>query len=638
MKKLLISALVAVMVLGFAATAFAAAGEIAPKAFSDIAGDKAEAELTLLAALGVYSGELGLGGPVKPGDPITRAQFCKVVIVSAGRGNTAQGLMGLKPSFKDDVPAWAWGYVNVAVYMGIIKGYEDGTFRPNSPVTYAEAITMLIRSVSGHVVQVGPGIWPYNYLFYGVDNGFAGPVDVGFANLPASRGDMARMLYATMGIDKVDKDGEALAGTSVLAGRIVQGVVTDYAPGTVTIGAVRPLADKVYLVGASDYEGLRNLSVTAVKNADGKIFFIAVGESANVVRGVFKALADADGDHDTDGLALQDGTTVPVDEAAGVSVTLNKGAGYDENDLTVGDELVITLGATGKAANVIALCFDMGEDYVDHFDKSVASPLTATYIELANGNTFSIPTACQVTINGAAATRDDLRVDDVVSIATNNLDSNTPIVIRAIRQAVEGTVKSSSTSYPGPVYRVTIDKKAGGTQTFVLDVTYISMPTAGASVKFGLNAAGELFVPVGYETVTPYVVVTGYMVDGAGHRTVTVDARGQSATYKCDGFDFSSKIGSYYVLGIDTADGSLDTATELFVSGDYEILAVDAVRGTMTVKSGGTIYFVSNDDAVVYKVVLGGKVYIGFTGLKVGDHVRANASPSSAAVFELIVP
>jgi hypothetical protein len=626
------------MVLGFAGTAFAATGEIAPKAFSDIAGDEAEAELTLLAALGVYSGELGLGGPVKPGDPITRAQFCKVVVVSAGRGTTAQGLMGLKPSFKDDVPTWAWGYVNVAVYMGIIKGYEDGTFRSNNPVTYAEAITMLIRSVSGHVAQVGAGVWPYSYLFYGVDNGFAGSVDVGFANLPATRGDMARMLYATMQIDKVNKDGVSQDDTSVLAGRIVQGIVTDYAPGTVTIGGVHDLGAKVYLVGASDYEGLRNLSVTAVEDADGRIFFIAVGETANVVRGIFKGLIDADADGLTDAIELADGTRVAVNEGTGVSVTLNKGTGYNAGNLSAGDELIITLAGGGQAANVIALTFDMGEDYVNHFDKSIASPATDTYIALANGNVFSIPAGCQVQINGAAATRDDLRVDDVVTIATQNLDSNTPIVIRAIRQAVEGTVKTTTTTYPGPIYRVTIDKKGGGTQAFVLDLSYISMPSGGASVKFGLNAAGELFVPIGYATLTPYVVITGYTVDGDGHQTVTVDVRGQSATYRCDGYDFSSEIGQYYLIGIDTANGSVNSASALGVGGDYEILAIDVSGGTMTVQGGGTIYFVANSDAVVYKIVGGSKVYIGFAGLKVGDHVQANNVPSSAAVFELMNP
>lgn len=98
------------------------------------------------------------------------------------------------------IPTWAWGSVNVAVYMGIITGYADGSFGPNIPVTYAEAVAMLIRGVPGHAAQVGAGIWPCNFLFYGVDSGFTGGVDVGFANLPCTRGDMAQMMVATMQI------------------------------------------------------------------------------------------------------------------------------------------------------------------------------------------------------------------------------------------------------------------------------------------------------------------------------------------------------------------------------------------------------------------------------------------------------
>ncbi len=75
--------------------------------------------------------------------------------------------------------------------MGVIHGCADGSFGPDNPVTYAEAVTMLIRAVSGHVSQVPARIWPYNYLSYGVDAGFAGAVDVRFANLPCTRGDMA---------------------------------------------------------------------------------------------------------------------------------------------------------------------------------------------------------------------------------------------------------------------------------------------------------------------------------------------------------------------------------------------------------------------------------------------------------------
>lgn len=40
-----------------------------------------------------------------------------------------------------DVPSdyWASGYITAAVNAGYVSGYSDGTFRPDAPITRAEA-------------------------------------------------------------------------------------------------------------------------------------------------------------------------------------------------------------------------------------------------------------------------------------------------------------------------------------------------------------------------------------------------------------------------------------------------------------------------------------------------------------------
>jgi len=129
------------MVVSFAATAFAATGEIAGPAFNDIAGHKAEGDLTLMAALGIMSGDAGIGGPVRPDDSITRAEFAKMIVGGLGKATTAAGLAGLRPNFKDEVPSWAWGWVNAAYFMGLMRGDDQGKFRPNDPINYAEVLT-----------------------------------------------------------------------------------------------------------------------------------------------------------------------------------------------------------------------------------------------------------------------------------------------------------------------------------------------------------------------------------------------------------------------------------------------------------------------------------------------------------------
>jgi len=634
-KKALVAILALVMVLGFATTAFAAAGDVAEATFSDIAGHEAEGALTLLGAMGVYSGEFGLGGPVNPDDPITRAQFCKVVVEAFGRGSTALGLMGLQPAFSDEIPTWAWGYVNTAVFMGVIDGYPDGTFKASNPVTYGEAVTMLVRAVSGHTHQVPEGVWPYNFLFYAVDNGFTGAVDVGFANLPATRGDIAQLLVEATQVEQLDGEGVARTGTAKLYPVI--GTVTDFDLSTAKITIDDGVAaDPVCLVGADDYHGLLNNAVWAAVNSDDEIFFVEVTGEADVITGVFDELADKD---DTSGamdtLVLEDGTEVPFTDGSSVLATIN-GEELTEADLQAGDEVVIYIGDGAKAINIVATRFE-ALDWVKAVTPSenydAEDPTTWTRIETNGGGDYRVPATCKVSVNGATKAPDDLAADDAIVVALKGITApGDPFEIRAIREVVEGTVEAKSTSYPGQVYKVTID----GTTYILNEAGGISYAGIGIGdlVKFGLDFDGKLYVPVGYETLTPYAVCLAYSEDLSGTTpvyTATFDVRGQEVTYTLDEqlATPSGWIGKYVYLSVDSGSGTVDVSLSQIINiGDgqtettAQVLAVDKVNGTLTLDTGAGIVFVENPDLVVYEVNdAGDKVYVGIEGLSVDDWV-----------------
>ncbi|HCJ10427.1 MAG TPA: hypothetical protein DHW14_04605 [Clostridiales bacterium] len=627
MKKVLVSALVAVMVFGLAATAFAAPGDIAGPAFTDIAGHDAEGELTLLGAMGVYSGEYGLGGPVNPDDPITRAQFCKVVVETIGLGNLAESLSGMPPAFADEIPTWAWGYVNVAVFAEIISGYPDGTFGPDNPVTYAEAVTMLVRAISGHDAMVGDQLWPYNYIFYGVEQGFTGDVDVGLVNLPASRGDIARMLFATMQINKLDKDGNVIADSAVLSGLLFEGLFEDYDlaadPPTVTVdGVIHPLADPVYIVGASDYESLRSFNVRIVLNEDNEVIFIELLDKATVVTGVFANLADADGNGTADTIVLEDGTEVPFDEAAGVDVVLNTVNNKTQGDLQAGDELTLTLGADGKAVNCVAHRFKP-VDYITDFTPSEydeeGNETAAAMFDSASGlNDIAIPADCQVT--GDVTDRDKLAVNDVIEVAfVNDDDTQAPYIIRVVRQVVEGVVTKVTETYPGPVTKVFI-----GDTAYILDDTYLTAPGKDDQVRYGLDFESELFVEIAYTQVTPYVQLVSWE-DSTEGDTVTVDNRGVEVTYPTDDDDYSG----YDFDGTDFGKLTIDEATNTVTNfqeytfgagGEWEVIALSDGSMTLENVTTGELKFVDDPDIVIYVLDDEGKyVYGGYEALSVGD-------------------
>lgn len=103
-------------------------------------------------------------GTFLPEKVVTRAEMSKLLVVALGLDAGADLLKGTS-SF-DDVPTthWATGYIAVAVQYGLIKGDGDGNFRPDDTVNYAEAATMILRALGYDRVVDKNGQWPTNYL------------------------------------------------------------------------------------------------------------------------------------------------------------------------------------------------------------------------------------------------------------------------------------------------------------------------------------------------------------------------------------------------------------------------------------------------------------------------------------------
>lgn len=91
---------------------------------------------------------------------ITRAEF---VAIAARFMNAKAGTVTFT-----DVPSsnWAYQYISTAVAYGWINGYPDGSFKPNQPITRAEAMkiinTMLARGVDAAGLMAGAKLWPDN--------------------------------------------------------------------------------------------------------------------------------------------------------------------------------------------------------------------------------------------------------------------------------------------------------------------------------------------------------------------------------------------------------------------------------------------------------------------------------------------
>ncbi|MFQ9917271.1 MAG: S-layer homology domain-containing protein [Flavonifractor plautii] len=138
-------------------------------------------------------------GSYHPDDALTRAQFCKLAILTEGHGDQARG-SAYRTRFSD-VPGggWAAPYINLACEEGLVAGYGDGRFGPDDPVTaVGQAVTCGSPFARGYTAEeIGP-FWPEDYL--GIEAGALGLLD----GLPAdggaglTRGDAALLLYRVL--------------------------------------------------------------------------------------------------------------------------------------------------------------------------------------------------------------------------------------------------------------------------------------------------------------------------------------------------------------------------------------------------------------------------------------------------------
>lgn len=82
-------------------------------------------------------------GSFRPNASITRAEFTKIAVSFFKHAG------GASANPFNDVPDSAWyaEFVKAAAELGLIDGYEDGTFRPNAPITRAEACTIVNRTL-----------------------------------------------------------------------------------------------------------------------------------------------------------------------------------------------------------------------------------------------------------------------------------------------------------------------------------------------------------------------------------------------------------------------------------------------------------------------------------------------------------
>ena len=195
---------------------------LAASSFSDISDSKVATAVDKLVAYGIITGYDDNGDGVaesfKPDNQITRAEFAAIVTRMKGVADNlpADSVTGFWDLDSDNSRAWARPYVKAAVDLKIINGFEDGSFRAAEPVTYEQAVKMLICAIGYDVIAqseynkaiaINPNAtWSAGYIAAANKHGITKNVMTSQITLPANRGVVAVLTSNSVDAPALEQD------------------------------------------------------------------------------------------------------------------------------------------------------------------------------------------------------------------------------------------------------------------------------------------------------------------------------------------------------------------------------------------------------------------------------------------------
>ncbi|MFA6039110.1 MAG: beta-propeller domain-containing protein [Candidatus Peribacteraceae bacterium] len=128
-------------------------------------------------------------GTFKPGASINRAELLKIILEARADGAAVAG----SACFPDVQGQWYAKYVCAAKSEGIVAGYDDGFFRPEKAVSFAEAAKIFSLAYKQQIRDAS-GEW-YAGFIRALESSNAIPTSIDGLTEPLNRGDMAEMMW-----------------------------------------------------------------------------------------------------------------------------------------------------------------------------------------------------------------------------------------------------------------------------------------------------------------------------------------------------------------------------------------------------------------------------------------------------------
>ena len=411
MKRVLAALLAAATVAATPLALHPAASAARLSAFSDLTDPTTAEAAEFLRLMGVVNGVPG--GIYNPSGTLSRGEFCKMSVSALDRADEEPAQRG-RTIYLDVGPShWARGYINLAstITLGagsdgkggtaLVAGLGNGTFQPNRPITYGEAVTILCRVLGYGVSDVSTGgVWYDGYLSAAASIGLTEGLSLSGTDV-INRGQAAVLFYnlyfsKSKGSDKtylVAQGGSEVEGGVVLD---TDATADDGSTGAVETTQSTYKTDRVFDPSIEGQEGKLLL------DADGKLLAFQPKKGTNQ-RAVNIQSTEATY------LTISGGEKLDVDPAT-VVYQNGKSKTWKDVYLNVSSPASVSFhyGANGKLSYLF-----FPSESVDGTDTMVLRTVPGS-----SGNPFASMTGgASYTMfkNGVAASSSDLRQYDVAT-------------------------------------------------------------------------------------------------------------------------------------------------------------------------------------------------------------------------------
>ena len=576
MKKVLSIVLSLVMVLCMMPVmAFA---DSTNAAYSDISGEKCEGAVNVLDALGVIDGYED--GTYRPDQVVTRAEMAKLIITALGMDSYATATTS---SYSDMQNAqWAIPVVEYATNLGIVEGVGNGRFSPGNPVTYEQAVTMIVRAI-GFTTDCNEmnGTWPAIYVQKATALGLFENVEGNQYGTGADRGDVAIMLYNALNTPMVyaDKDGQTLTKFGK-DGDVVTMMTTLNKNGSVKYGVLTPeVADNAL----TNVRSLIGAAGKIIMNQDGKV--LSIGDiQTQLLTGDYNAstkkfsVGDVEYTISADAYSeYKDGKTI---EATGEKVATFK------NNTEVADSDLATLGKGTYTIAVKVSGKTIKNIYsIASWSNTAASKATASQLKKITSDKSLL---------GYDFALNDENEIDTTAFALYGVDSLDKIAEDNI-VAVYATVKQDGSKDPDG----TIAKVEVGTEVVTGKVTKITTNADAKKTVYTIDGTEYKESKLeGAETLTGNLRVGDEV-------TVYLDYSGK--IYKTDSVETGYLYGVVLkAKGTDTGYDNTDNLIKVMqATGEEAVLTIKnaTVAGTIDAVPGDLVRYKLNSDNKVTEMV-----------------------------------